>query len=96
MLMLSKRGHYRRRSTDAAHVTSLPQAEATCRKGHKHSHIQKGWYQACVLCNGPEGSFSGLEVSSLLPGSQLILQGHALRALPPTEPHVTHPQHNRP
>ena len=44
----------------------------------------------------PEGCLSGLEVSLLLPGSQLVLKGHALRALPPAEAHVTHSQHNSP
>ena len=44
----------------------------------------------------PEGCLSRLEVSLLLPGGQLVLKGHALRALPPAEAHVTHSQHNSP
>ena len=48
------------------------------------------------LGEAPEGCFSGLEVPLLLPGSQLVLKGHALRALPPAEAHVTHSQHNSP
>ncbi len=48
------------------------------------------------LGEAPEGCFSGLEVSLLLPGGELILKGHALRALPPAEAHVTHSQHNSP
>ncbi len=44
----------------------------------------------------PEGCLSGLEVSLLLPGGELVLKGHALRALPAAEAHVTHSQHNSP
>ncbi len=44
----------------------------------------------------PEGCLSRLEVPLLLPGSQLVLKGHALRALPAAEAHVTHSQHNSP
>ena len=48
------------------------------------------------LGEAPEGCLSRLEVSLLLPSSELILKGHALRALPTAKAHVTHPQHNSP
>ena len=48
------------------------------------------------LSEAPEGCLIRLEVSLLLPGSELILKGHALRAPPPAEAHVTHSQHNSP
>lgn len=53
-----------------------------------HQHGKEG--------KAPEGCLSGLEFSLLLPGSELVLKRHALRALPPAEAHVTHPQHNSP